>query len=127
MKSIATILAAVIYFVVITGCGNSAKRYEERELVIAKKQTVEVEEFDLYITNNGCGSRWRTESDPPAEIPYCNIEIRYKDSTVYIDGFKPLYIDDIEIAIDRMNPWNRVEDSIPPGGCRLWIKKVVQR
>jgi len=62
---------------------------------------------------------------PGYESPYCDLVIRYRDSTVHAGSdFKPVQISNIEITLDRINPWGREEDSIPPGGCRLLIRKL---
>ena len=85
---------------------------------------MKIKELDLSITNNGCGRQWESGS----EIPYCELIIKCKDSTIYAgSNFKPVYIGNIEIKLDRINPWGREEDSVPPGGCRVWVRKLEGR
>lgn len=111
-----------------TGCSNQPKQFTERKLVIASKQTVKLKELDLSITNNGCGRKWVSEEGKPGcEIPYCDLVIKHKQSTITAGGdFKPIYIGEIEIMLDKMNPWGRVEDSVPPGGCRVWVRRLTR-
>lgn len=126
MKSSIQTFAIVACFFTVAGCSSQAqKEFTEKKLVIASKQTAEVKELDLSITNNGCGRKWISEGDKPSfEQPYCDLVIKRKDSTIYAGGdFKPVYIGNIEITLDRINPWGVVEDSVPPGGCRVWIRK----
>jgi hypothetical protein len=124
MKSAIPTLAIATYFFITAGCGNSAKEFKDKKLVIASKQTVKIKELDLSITNNGCGREWVAG----AERPFCGLIIKRKDSTIHAGGdFKPVYIGNIEITMDRMNPWGREEDSVPPGGCRVWVKKLEGR
>jgi len=122
MKSAVYILAIAACFFLSTGCSSQPpKEFKERKLVIASKETVRVKELDLSITNNGCGRKWTNTE----ERPYCDLVIKYKDSTISAGhDFTPVRIGNIEIDIDRMNPWGREEDSVPPGGCRLWVRKL---
>jgi hypothetical protein len=80
----------------------------------------------MTITNNGCGRKWIVEGDHPAfERAYCDIAINRGDKTIRAgNDSNPVYIGDVEIDIERMNPWGREEDSVPPGGCRLWVRRV---
>ena len=125
----AIIMVVVTYFIIVTGCGNSSKEFTERKLVIASKQTVKVKELGLSITNYGCGRRWEsTDGKTGTERPYCELEIKYKDSVINAgNDFQPIFIGDAQIQMDKINPWGQEEDSIPPGGCRLWVKKVIHR
>ncbi|MBC7874682.1 MAG: hypothetical protein H7Y01_11825 [Ferruginibacter sp.] len=124
MKTTLQFLAITACIFISAGCTSQPKEFKERKLVIASKETVRVKELDLTITNNGCGRKW-TNSE---ERPYCELLIKYKDSTIHAgDDFNPVYIGNIEIDIDRMNPWGREEDSVPPGGCRLWVRKLAGR
>lgn len=103
---------------------SPAGEFTDQRLVIANKETVRIKELDLSITNNGCGRQWESGE----EKPYCELIIRRKDSTLRAgNNFKPVYIGNIEITIDRMNPWGREEDSVPPGGCRVWVRKLEGR
>lgn len=125
MKLKAHLFIISAFFIVSAGCNSQLqKEFTERKLLIASKQTVTVKELSLSITNNGCGREWVDG----AERPYCDLEIKRKDSIIHAGAdFKPIYIGNIEIRIDKMNPWGRVEDSIPPGGCRLLVRKLPGR
>ena len=130
MKSSIQTFAIVACFFTAAGCSSQPqKEFTEKKLVIASKETARVKELDLSITNNGCGRKWISEGDKPSfERPYCDLLIKYKDSTIYAGGdFKPVYIGSIEITLDRINPWGVAEDSVPPGGCRVWVKKLQGR
>jgi hypothetical protein len=129
MKFMAIIMAAASCLIIVTGCGNSTKDFTERKLVIANKQTVKVKELGLSITNYGCARQWESaDGKTGTEKPYCELEIQYKDSIINAGSdFKPIYIGDAVIQMDKINPWGKEEDSIPPGGCRLWVKKVIRR
>jgi hypothetical protein len=129
MKFIVIIIAVAAGFILVSGCGNSAKEFTERKLVIANKQTVKVKELGLSITNYGCARKWESvDGKNGTEKPYCELEIQYKDTIINAGSdFKPIFIGDAVIQMDKINPWGKEEDSIPPGGCRLWVKKVVRR
>ncbi len=129
MKSAISIFAIAACFFITAGCSSQPKEFTDKKLIIASKETVKVKELDLSITNNGCGRKWLSEGDKPAyERAYCDLLIKLKDSTIYAGGdFKPVYIGNIEITVDRMNPWGVTEDSVPPGGCRVWLRKVEGR
>lgn len=129
MKLIVMIMAVITCSIMVTGCGNSAKEFMERKLIIASKQTVEVKELGLSITNYGCGRQWESvDGKNGIEKPYCELEIQYKDSIINAGSdYRPIFIGDAEIQLDKINPWGKEEDSIPPGGCRLLVKRVVQR
>lgn len=106
------------------GCTHQPKEFSDQKLVIASNETVKIRELDLSITNNGCGRQWESGE----EKPYCELVIQRKDATVRAGtNFKPVYIGNIEITIDKMNPWRREEDSVPAGGCRVWVRKVKGR
>jgi hypothetical protein len=124
MKSaISTIVIATCFFMT-AGCSSQPKEFSDRKLVIPNKQTVKIKELDLSITNNGCGRQWESGS----ERPYCDLVIKRKDSTLNAGGdFKPVYIGNVSIQVQKINPWGREEDSIPPGGCRVWIRKLEGR
>ena len=113
--------AAILVAVVLAGCMYPQKQFTEKRLVVGSKQTVQVEGLNISITNNGCGREWTNKS----ERPYCDIQVKTKDST-YTFGHtnSHLYIKNIELVIDKMNPWGREEDNIPPGGCRIIVKKL---
>ncbi len=124
MKFALSTIAIAACFFVTAGCSSQPKEFTDKKLVIASKQTVKIKELDLSITNNGCGRQWESG----AERPYCELIIKRKDSTIFAgNNFKPVYIGNIEITIDRINPWGKEEDSIPPGGCRVWIRKLEGR
>ncbi len=124
MKSIITTLVIAVCFFITAGCSSQPKEFTDKKLVIASKQTEKIKELDLSITNNGCGRQWESG----VEKPYCELIIKRKDSTIHAGrDFKTVYISNIEITIDRMNPSGREEDSVPPGGCRVWVRKFEGR
>jgi predicted membrane protein len=124
MKSAIPTLAIAACLFIAAGCSSQLKEFKDKKLVIASKETVQVKELDLSITNNGCGRKWVGG----AEQPYCDILIKWKDSTISAGAdFRPVYIGNIEITLDKMNPWGKEEDSVPPGGCRVWVKKLEGR
>ena len=108
------------------GCSNPSKPFIEKKLVIASKETVKIPELDLSITNDGCGRKWVVKGDKPGyEIPYCGLLIKQKDSAIHGGSdFTPIYIGNVEITIEKMNPWGAEEDSVPPGGCRVLVRKL---
>lgn len=126
MKRYITTGVTVATFFTLEGCGAPAKKFEEKKLVIPSKQTVRISEIDLSITNNGCGRQWVVdEGKTGTERPYCDLEINLGDSMIHAGGdFKPVSIGNIQITIEKMNPWGREDDSVPPGGCRVWVKRT---
>jgi hypothetical protein len=120
------VFIVIVICSMISACMNRSEPFTEKKIIVASKQTVEIPEIDLSITNNGCGRKWVTEKDRPAfERAYCDLVIQ-RDKTIIHAGndSKPVYIGDLQIYIERMNPWGREEDSVPPGGCRLWIRRT---
>jgi predicted membrane protein len=121
IKTGIVILAVTVFMLMASGCTTPPKQFTERRLVIASKETVSVNELNLSITNNGCGRQWEGN----AERPYCGLVIKRKDSTIMAgNDFNPVYIGNIKIQLDKMNPWGREEDSVPPGGCRVIITRL---
>lgn len=123
-----TLLVTICCSIGLTlSCGSQPPAtFTEKKLVLAGKKTAEIKEIGLSITNNGCGRQWVTDGDKPgSERPYCDLLIRYKDSTVHAGhDFKPVYIGNLKIQVQRINPWGREEDSIPPGGCRILVQQL---
>ena len=115
-----------ICFLSMAACMYPPKKFTERKLVIASKETVRINELDLTITNNGCGRKWVIEDGKAAgERPYCDLLVRTKDSTWHFgNSFDPLYIKNLKLVIDKMNPWGSMEDSVPPGGCRIFVTRL---
>ena len=115
-----------IFFLAVVGCTYPPKKFTEKRLVIASKETVRINELDMTITNNGCGRKWIVEDGKAAgERPYCELTVKTKDSTWHFgSSFDPLYIKNLKLLIDKMNPWGREEDSVPPGGCRVIVTKL---
>jgi hypothetical protein len=128
MKPLIIIIAVTACFIMAGGCNSQPKEFTKKKLVIASKETLKVKQLDLSITNNGCGRKWIVEGDKPGyETPYCDLVIKNKDSIIHAgSNFDPVYIGNIEITLDKINPWGREEDSVPPGGCRIWVRKVAQ-
>ena len=129
MRSNAVIFISFFCFVAIIACMNPPKKFTEKRLVIASKKTVRINELNMSITNGGCGRKWISEDDKPAyERPYCDLVVKVKDSTWHFgDSFSPLYIKDLKLVIDKMNPWGSEEDSVPPGGCRIIVTKLDEK
>ncbi|MEK7224100.1 MAG: hypothetical protein AAB221_00260 [Bacteroidota bacterium] len=110
----------------VAACMHPVKKFTEKRLVVASNQTVSISELDMTIRNEGCGRKWLSEEGKPSfERPFCDITVKYKDSTYYFgDSFAPLYITNLKLVIDKMNPWSREEDSIPAGGCRIIVSRL---
>ncbi len=108
---------------------SSTKEFTDREIIVESKETVVIKELDLKITNKGCGRQWESkEGKEPYETAYCELVYQLKDSVKYAgDSYKPVYFGDIEIKLTGMNPWSAAEKGIPGGGCRLSIKRIVQK
>ncbi|MCX6320151.1 MAG: hypothetical protein NTW29_22920 [Bacteroidetes bacterium] len=105
----------------LLACVSHPEPFTTRQYIIAPRQTIQISQLQLSITNKGCGRQW--EGD--AEKPFCGLEIKHKDSTYHAgQNFKPVYAGTIKIEIDKMNPWGVTEDSIPPGGCRIIVTKL---
>jgi hypothetical protein len=126
MKLLVKLSAAVSLLALMISCSNPSKPFTERRIIIGNKETVKISELDLSITNNGCGRKWVSDGENPSyERPYCGLVIMRKDSMLNAgSNFDPVYIGNVKIEIDRMNPWGREEDSIPPGGCRVIVRKM---
>ena len=123
MKSNAVFFLLTSFSVALNGCMYPPKKFTEKRLVIANNQTVTINELSISVTNSGCGRKWMTDNG--GERPYCDLSVKTKDSTWHFgDSFSPLYINNIKLIIDKMNPWGREEDSVPPGGCRIIITKL---
>ena len=126
MKSAARFFRPVVLLLIAAGCMHPPKKFTEKRLVVASNQTVSISELNMTIRNDGCGRKWISEDDKPAfERPFCDITVKYKDSTYHFGGsFDPLYITNLKLVIDKMNPWGREEDSIPAGGCRIIVSRL---
>jgi hypothetical protein len=113
----------------LSSCKTPAQPFTEQRYVVASKETVKISALDLSITNNGCGRKWISEGDQPSfERAYCDVVIKRGNKTVNAGSDRDtVYIGDVSIKIERMNPWGAVEDSIPPGGCRIWVCKTGSR
>lgn len=120
------IFISVLVFMLAIGCMSQPEKFTEKTLVVASKQTVRIKELGLTITNGGCGRKWISEEGKPAyERAYCDLTVKMKDSVFHFgDSFAPLYIKNLKLAIDKMNPWGREEDSIPAGGCRIIVTRL---
>lgn len=119
-------MKSIILILLLTGCMYPPKKFTDKRLVIAAKETVTIPELNLSITNGGCGRAWTSENGQPAyEKVFCDISVKTKDSTYHFSrSGNELYIRNIKLQIDRMNPWGREEDSLPPGGCRILVTKM---
>ena len=114
---------------IVAGCSERQKPFTEKRIIVASKQTIKIKELGMTITNNGCGRKWVSDGDNPSyEKAYCDIVIERDGKTIKAGkDQEPVYFGDLEIDIERMNPWGREEDSVPPGGCRLRVKRVAGR
>lgn len=114
---------AGILFLVTAACMTPPEKFTEKRLVIGRKETVKIMELDMSITNGGCGRKWMANNG--GERPYCELAVKVKDSTWHFGGsFEPLYIKNLKLVIDKMNPWGVEEDSVPPGGCRIIVTRL---
>ena len=99
------------------------ERFTEKRLVIGSKQSARIDELGMTISNGGCGRKWMANNG--GERPYCDLMVKWNDTTYrFGDSFEPLYIRNLRLVIDKMNPWGREEDSVPPGGCRIIITRL---
>jgi len=111
--------------VAMTSCAERAQPFTEAKYVIRNNQTVRLSQYNLSITNKGCGRKWMSDG---VEKPYCDIEIRNNDSTFYLhDRAKPLYVGNLIITLEKINPWGREEDSLPAGACQVWVRRTEGR
>lgn len=95
--------------------------FTEKTYILQREETIRIPELDIRISNKGCGRQWEGES----EVPYCELELKAADTTIQFgQSFAPVYFRNLEIKVMQMNPWNREEDSIPPGGCRVLVHKL---
>jgi hypothetical protein len=107
----------------ITGCMYPPERFTEKRVVIGSKQSTRINELGMTISNGGCGRKWMTNNG--GERPYCDLVVKWKDTTYrFGDSFEPLYINNLKLVIDKMNPWGREVDSVPAGGCRIIVTKL---
>lgn len=105
------------------------KQFTEKSILLLNKETVVIKEVDISVTNNGCGRKWiSAEGQPSYEKAYCDLVIKNGDSTIHAGAdYKPVYFGNIEIKLEKMNPWGKEENGIPPGGCRIWVRKLEGR
>lgn len=113
---------------VLNSCADR-ETFTEKSFVIRNKQTITVNQLDLSITNNGCGRHWVNEDGKPGiERPFCEIKLKRGDKTAVMgNDFKPVYIGNLLVQLEKINPWQREEDSIPPGGCKVLVKLLDSR
>ena len=129
MRTKWTLISATICLLAIS-CMSQPEKFTEKRIIIASKQTVKIKELDMSITNNGCYPKWTNSEDKMAATEIfpkasCDIVIKIKDSTChYYNSSSPLYIKNIKIVVDQTNPWDRKEDSIPQGGCRIIVTRL---
>jgi hypothetical protein len=126
-KPIFYCLFTCLYFFMISGCKKADKKeFTEKMITIAANDSVSIKEIDLTVINQGCGREWyKMDGEHSGERPYCELLIRHKDlSRAVSQRSDPIYIGEVEILVDKINPWGREEDSIPPGGCRLLVRRT---
>jgi hypothetical protein len=103
----------------MAACMSQPEKFTEKRLVIARKQTVRIEELGMSITNWGCKLR-----DLFGKV-YCDLIVKTKDSTWHFgQSFSPLYINNLKLVIDQTNIPESKQDSIPPGSCRIIITRL---
>lgn len=114
-------IVQILVMLFFTSCVYREEPFTTGTYVIKAKETIQISQLHLSITNTGCGRAWVGES----EKPYCGLDIRHRDSLYHTgESFRPFYIGTIRIQIDKMNPWGVMEDSVPPGGCRIIVTKL---
>lgn len=116
----------ILLLLITAGCMYPPKTFEDKRLIIASGEVVNISELGMSIHNHGCGRQWTSGKNEPAiEEVFCDITVKTSDSTYHFSRkSKTLYIKNIKFEIDGMNPWGREEDSIPPGGCRMLVIKL---
>ena len=123
MKPNVVFIAIGLFFFSATVCKGQPGKFTEKKLVIGCKQTVNIKELDMSITNNGCGRQWLLSHGKPGRLElYYDLVVKMKDSTYLFTD--TLYIRNLKLVIDKMNPWDKEEDGVPPGGCRVWVRKL---
>lgn len=123
MKISDLLLSVFNLFFIGSGCTQKAGNFTERSLVVKKDETVRIRELDMSITNKGCGRKWMVNNG--GESPFCELEVKVSDSVYHFgNSFDSLVIKDLSLKIDKMNPWNVMEDSVPGGGCRIIVTKL---
>lgn len=110
-------------FYSLASCSDR-ETFREGSFIISSNQTKKISGLDLSITNNGCGRKWITEENKPGyEVPFCDLHISRGEKTIIAgNDYKPVYLGNVEVTLEKINPWNRTEDSIPPGGCKVHVK-----
>lgn len=123
MKIANLLLSACSLLVMGNGCTGKASNFTERSFVVNRDETVRIVELDMSIYNKGCGRMWMTDNG--GERAFCELEVKTGDS-IYRFGrsYDSLVIKDVSLKIDKMNPWNNMEDSVPAGGCRIIVTKL---
>ena len=123
-----TFIIGSIFLLCITTC-SERQSFTQETFIIRKNQTIKLGQLDLSITNNGCGRKWVSSGDGQTEErPYCEILVKRGNKQVYIgNDFEPIYIGNLLIRLEQINPWQREEDSIPPEGCKLLVKLLDSR
>lgn len=92
----------------------------DKKIVVKHKETANVKEAGLSITNNGCGREW---GDFGERIFY-HVQVKKGNSAYSLpEKFESLYIDDLQLKADKVNVWQREEDSVPAGACRILIQR----
>lgn len=121
----------IILFLCLSVVFSCADRqsFKEGKFIIPPRQTIQVSSIGLTITNQGCGRKWINEGNKPGyEKPYCDLVISKGEKTIMAGSdFQPVYLGNIQVQVEKINPWNTIEDSIPPGGCRVLVKLLEGR
>lgn len=113
----------LLLFLGMLSCMSQPKKFTEKKFLLTAKETVHINELGITITNPGCGRQWISEKDKPAfERAYCDITVKTNDTTWYLKD--SLFIKNIRLVLDRINPWGSMEDSIPPYGCRIIVTNL---
>lgn len=119
----ASLTRFAVSFLLFTGsCMYLPENFTEQALVIGKNETVSIPQLRLSITNKGCGRRRMGDG---IENLFCELEVKDKEQIYrFGDSFAPFYIGNIELRIDSINPGSAAGDSLPPGGCRVIVKRL---
>lgn len=121
---ITTLFLTACSLLVAGSCTQKTTNFTAKTIVVKRDETIRIRELGMSITNKGCGRMWMTDNG--GEQAFCELEVKVSDS-VYRFGrsYDSLVIKDVSLRIDKMNPWNNMEDSVPGGGCRIVVTKLV--
>src|SRR5689334_3406589 len=98
--------------------------FTEKVYFLNHDDSIYVNDLNVSIVNKGCGRQWRSgKGGPPFETVWCLIQVRHKNEPVQVlNSEGKIYSGEAEITVEKVNPGGAIEDSIPPGGCRIRVK-----